>query len=77
MRCNEKIKFSALAAKALALGFDVVATGHYARLSQGRLRRAVDAEKDQSYVLGVLTAQQLRHAAFPVGDTPAGDPRGG
>jgi tRNA-specific 2-thiouridylase len=70
VRCNEKIKFSALAAKALALGFDVVATGHYARLSEGRLRRAVDADKDQSYVLGVLTAQQLRHAAFPVGDTP-------
>ncbi|MCX2933956.1 tRNA 2-thiouridine(34) synthase MnmA [Mycobacterium sp. CVI_P3] len=70
VRCNEKIKFSALAAKALALGFDSVATGHYARLSEGRLRRAVDPDKDQSYVLGVLTAQQLRHAAFPVGDTP-------
>lgn len=70
VRCNEKIKFSALAAKALALGFDAVATGHYARLSEGRLRRAVDRDKDQSYVLGVLTAQQLRHAAFPIGDTP-------
>lgn len=70
VRCNEKIKFSALAAKALALGFDVVATGHYARLSEGRLRRAVDVDKDQSYVLAVLTAQQLRHAAFPIGDTP-------
>jgi tRNA-specific 2-thiouridylase len=70
VRCNEKIKFSALAAKALALGFDAVATGHYARLSGGRLRRAVDRDKDQSYVLGVLTAQQLRHAEFPVGDTP-------
>jgi tRNA-specific 2-thiouridylase len=70
VRCNERIKFSALSAKALALGFDAVATGHYARLSQGRLRRAVDADKDQSYVLAVLTAEQLRHAAFPVGDTP-------
>ncbi len=70
VRCNEKIKFSALAARALALGFDAVATGHYARLADGRLRRAVDADKDQSYVLGVLTAAQLRHAAFPVGDTP-------
>ncbi len=69
VRCNERIKFSALAARALALGFDAVATGHYARLSQGRLRRAVDRDKDQSYVLGVLTAGQLRHAAFPVGDT--------
>ena len=70
VRCNERIKFSALSAKALALGFDAVATGHYARLSQARLRRAVDADKDQSYVLAVLTAEQLRHAAFPVGDTP-------
>ncbi|HEX7824463.1 MAG TPA: tRNA 2-thiouridine(34) synthase MnmA [Mycobacterium sp.] len=70
VRCNEKIKFSALYARALALGFDAVATGHYARLSDGRLRRAVDADKDQSYVLGVLTAEQLSHAVFPIGDTP-------
>jgi tRNA-specific 2-thiouridylase len=70
VRCNERIKFSALAARAVALGFDTVATGHYARLSGGRLRRAVDRDKDQSYVLAVLTAEQLRSAAFPVGDTP-------
>ena len=70
VRCNERIKFSALAARALALGFDAVATGHYARLSDGRLRRAVDRDKDQSYVLAVLTSGQLRHAAFPIGDTP-------
>ena len=70
VRCNQRIKFSALAAKALSLGFDAVATGHYARLAGGRLRRAVDRDKDQSYVLAVLTAEQLRHAAFPIGDTP-------
>ena len=70
VRCNETIKFSALSARALALGFDAVATGHYAQLAGGRLRRAVDRDKDQSYVLGVLTAEQLRHAVFPVGDTP-------
>jgi tRNA-uridine 2-sulfurtransferase len=70
VRCNQRIKFAALAARALALDFDVVATGHYARLSQGRLRRAVDRDKDQSYVLAVLTAEQLRHAVFPIGDTP-------
>jgi tRNA-specific 2-thiouridylase len=70
VRCNERIKFSALSARALALGFDAVATGHYARLTDGRLRRAVDGGKDQSYVLGVLTAEQLRHALFPIGDTP-------
>lgn len=70
VRCNQQIKFAALSARAVALGFDTVATGHYARLSGGRLRRAVDRDKDQSYVLAVLTAQQLRHAAFPIGDTP-------
>ncbi|NLU82056.1 tRNA 2-thiouridine(34) synthase MnmA [Rhodococcus sp. HNM0569] len=70
LRCNEKIKFSALADRALALGFDAVATGHYARLEDGELRRAVDHDKDQSYVLAVLTPEQLAHAMFPVGDTP-------
>ncbi len=70
VRCNQWIKFSALSAKAVALGFDTVVTGHYARLSGGRLRRADDRDKDQSYVLAVLTAEQLRQAAFPVGDTP-------
>jgi len=69
VRCNQRIKFSALSVKARALGFDAVATGHYARLSDGRLRRAVDADKDQSYVLAVLSAEQLRHAVFPIGDT--------
>jgi tRNA-uridine 2-sulfurtransferase len=69
LRCNEKIKFSALLDRALGLGFDAVCTGHYARLSGGVLRRAVDAGKDQSYVLAVLTAGQLRHAMFPLGDT--------
>ncbi|GGC51906.1 tRNA 2-thiouridine(34) synthase MnmA [Hoyosella rhizosphaerae] len=70
LRCNEKIKFSALADRAYALGFDAVVTGHYARLHDGVLRRAVDADKDQSYVLAVLTSAQLSRAMFPVGDTP-------
>lgn len=69
LRCNEKIKFSALLDRALALGFDAVCTGHYAQLEHGGLRRAVDVDKDQSYVLAVLTARQLRHALFPIGDT--------
>jgi tRNA-specific 2-thiouridylase len=75
LRCNEKIKFSALLDRALGLGFDAVCTGHYARLSDGVLRRAVDVDKDQSYVLAVLTAQQLRHAMFPLGDTVKADVR--
>lgn len=69
--CNEKIKFEALLEKAIALGFDAVCTGHYARLSivDGRpeLRRAVDVDKDQSYVLASLTAEQLCHSMFPLG----------
>ncbi|CAM2771952.1 tRNA 2-thiouridine(34) synthase MnmA [Skermania piniformis] len=69
LRCNERIKFAAVADRATALGFDAVATGHYARLVDGVLRRAVDPDKDQSYVLAVLTADQLARAMFPVGDT--------
>jgi len=69
LRCNEKIKFAALLDRALALGFDAVCTGHYARVSDGVLRRGVDEGKDQSYVLAVCTREQLRHAIFPLGDT--------
>jgi tRNA-specific 2-thiouridylase len=67
LRCNEKIKFSAVLDRALALGFDAVVTGHHARLADGELRRSVDAAKDQSYVLGVLTPAQLAAARFPLG----------
>ncbi len=70
LRCNEKIKFAALLDRALGLGFDAVCTGHYAQLVDGSLRRAVDEDKDQSYVLAVLTPHQLAHALFPIGDTP-------
>jgi tRNA-specific 2-thiouridylase len=70
LRCNEKIKFAAVLDRALALGFDAVCTGHYARISDGVLRRAVDPGKDQSYVLAVLTSDRLSHAMFPLGDTP-------
>lgn len=69
LRCNEKIKFEALLDRSIALGFDAVATGHYARLEDGVMRRGIDANKDQSYVLGVLTDEQLEHCMFPVGDT--------
>jgi len=74
LRCNEKIKFAAVLDRALALGFDAVVTGHYAQLRTGadgtiELHRAVDAGKDQSYVLGVLTQDQLAHSLFPLGDT--------
>jgi tRNA-specific 2-thiouridylase len=70
LRCNEKIKFAAVLDKALALGFDAVCTGHYARIRDGILHRAADPGKDQSYVLAVLTSEQISHAMFPLGDTP-------
>jgi len=77
LRCNEKIKFAAVLDRAVALGFDAVCTGHYARLDPAlpaagprRLLRAVDPGKDQSYVLAVLTSQQLERAMFPLGGTP-------
>ena len=75
LRCNEKIKFAALLERALELGFDAVCTGHYATLVDGadgpELHRASDAAKDQSYVLGVLTAAQIAHTYFPLGSTPS------
>ena len=76
LRCNEKIKFAALLERALALGFDAVCTGHYASIrydAQGHreLHRASAYAKDQSYVLGVLTEEQLAHAYFPLGETPS------
>ena len=73
LRCNEKIKFEAVLNRAIAMGFDAVGTGHYAQLKSegGRvtLHRAVDQGKDQSYVLAVLTQDQLQHSLFPLGDT--------
>src|SRR5512142_2595252 len=67
LRCNERIKFAAVLDRARALGFDAVVTGHHARLSGGELRRSVDAAKDQSYVLAVLTPEQVAGAMFPLG----------
>jgi tRNA-specific 2-thiouridylase len=68
LRCNEKIKFAAVLDRALALGFDAVVTGHHARLADGVLRRSVDEAKDQSYVLAVLTPEQLAGTVLPLGD---------
>lgn len=80
LRCNEKIKFAAVLDRALALGFDAVATGHYAELRTAadgsvELHRAADAAKDQSYVLGVLDQTQLRHSLFPLAGSEKGDVR--
>lgn len=78
MRCNERIKFAALLERALVLGFDYLCTGHYASVSQDdegnyELHRSLAMAKDQSYVLGVLTQQQLQHSYFPLGATASKD----
>ena len=71
--CNRFMKFEALLDYALSRGFDVLATGHYARVSRdpagGRwqLRKAMDESKDQSYVLYMLTQRQLAHLCLPLG----------
>ncbi len=75
VRCNERIKFAAVLDRALALGFDAVATGHYARIIGGGLHRAVDGEKDQSYVLAVLRPDQIAAAMFPLGESRKTDVR--
>ncbi len=71
IRCNEMIKFGLLFRKALALGADALATGHYARIARDQdgyqLLRALDRRKDQSYVLYQLGQEQLARLRFPVG----------
>jgi tRNA-specific 2-thiouridylase len=67
LRCNERIKFAAVLDRARALGFDAVVTGHHARLAGGELRRSVDSDKDQSYVLAVLRPDQLAGTVLLLG----------
>ena len=72
--CNRCLKFGALLDRALVLGYDYIATGHYARVDRDpdtglyRLLRGRDRRKDQSYVLYQLTQHQLAHLLLPVGD---------
>ena len=69
--CNRYLKFRRLYDRAALMGCDAIATGHYARIEQenGRylLKKALDASKDQSYVLYMLTQDQLAHTCFPLG----------
>jgi len=69
--CNEKVKFGSLLRKARGLGAEMIATGHYARITKnGRheLRRARDERKDQTYFLFTLNQDQLARAMFPLGE---------
>jgi tRNA-specific 2-thiouridylase len=81
VRCNEHIKFEALLDKALALGFDAVCTGHYARVvtvptatgTVRELHRSANLAKDQSYVLAVMGEERLGQVLFPLGDVTSKD----
>ncbi len=70
--CNRCLKFGVLFEKARLLGCDAVATGHYARITRDEggyhLKKALDPEKEQSYVLYDLSREQLAHVLFPLGD---------
>ncbi len=71
LNCNQYVKFDTLLNRALAMGVDYLATGHYARVERDgdvvRLHRATDGEKDQSYVLYTLNQDALRRTLFPLG----------
>ena len=80
VECNRHVKFDALLRRAVALGFDAVATGHHARIATRpdgtrRVARGADAAKDQSYVVGVLQQHQLARTMFPIGDRTKDDVR--
>lgn len=66
--CNKYIKFDMFAKKAKELGADFIATGHYARIKDGKLYRAVDSNKDQTYFLSQVSKEQLSNVLFPIGD---------
>lgn len=78
--CNREIRWGVLRDHALALGAEFMATGHYVRLKCDesgifQLLRGVDSNKDQSYVLHVLTQEKLAQSLFPVGDYPKAEIR--
>jgi tRNA-specific 2-thiouridylase len=73
INCNRSIKFNSQLFMAQGLDYDLLVTGHYARIDKdisGRwlLRKAADNQKDQSYVLYCLTQEQLKRACFPLGN---------
>ncbi len=72
VECNRTVRFKALLERTAELGGDVLATGHYARVawhpSGYQLKRGVDPGKDQSYVLYMLTQEQLAHIRLPIGE---------
>lgn len=66
--CNKYIKFDMFAKKARELGADYIATGHYARMIDGKLYKGKDLNKDQTYFLSQVSKEQLKNVLFPVGE---------
>jgi len=66
--CNKYIKFDAFVKEAVALGANYIATGHYARMKDGKMYKGLDENKDQTYFLSQLSKEQLSNVLFPVGD---------
>ena len=66
--CNKYIKFDMFKKEADKLGADYIATGHYAREKNGKLLRAIDNNKDQTYFLSQVSKEQLKNVLFPIGD---------
>ena len=73
--CNKYIKFDMFVKEAEKLGADYIATGHYARIKDGKLLRALDSNKDQTYFLSQLSEKQLSNVLFPIGDLNKTDVR--
>ena len=68
MLCNKYIKFDLFKKEAEKLGADYIATGHYARIKNGKLLRAVDLNKDQTYFLADVPVNGFKNVLFPIGD---------
>lgn len=68
--CNREIKFKVFFEKAKLLGADFLATGHYCQLDQGKLKKAVDQNKDQTYFLYAVEKSVFREVLFPIGHLP-------
>ena len=66
--CNKYIKFDMFVKEAKKLGASYIATGHYARIKDGKMLRGVDNNKDQTYFLSQLSKEQLSNVLFPIGD---------
>lgn len=73
--CNKFIKFDMFAREAKKLGADYIATGHYARMKDGELLKALDENKDQTYFLSQVSKEQLENVLFPIGDMIKSDVR--